>query len=318
MGWSRSCASLVLNNAQRIMRFKYLLHTAAQAAWKRHVSWPVMMLAGAPMPRDRVSQRSPLEAVCGFTSAWLRALIIFGKAKARSLWGISATAIFLLFANYMHAQCQYDVCGYWYSESYNSGVQVEYFSIDMVGDQMVCMKILGDAFVPTGHATWQGLPSSCAFGGVVYGASGPGTAIVSLPCTVSIISQDYIKVTSAYTVPLDFHRSNTEHLDFVGVDYSNFPVSCIACDNYFPNVFTPNDDGVNDLLQPACSSASHLCSIRDRRGCMVFQSNEPRPVWDGREGRTWANCPPGVYFWSILLEEHRTGKVLHGTVQLLR
>jgi len=225
--------------------------------------------------------------------------------------------VFILITTCAQAQCEYNVCGYWYSETYNSGVPVEYLSIDMVDGKMVCTKVLGDAYVPTGHVTWQGVPTSCTFTGQIFGSSGLGGAISSVPCTVEILSDDHIEVTSAMA-PLQFYRSNTGHLDFIGVDYSNFPVSCISCDSYFPNVFTPNGDGVNDLLKPICPGASHLFSIRDRWGTVVYETIDPRPIWDGRGGKGWSKCPPGVYFWSMLLESDRTGKVLHGTVHLLR
>lgn len=228
------------------------------------------------------------------------------------------TFLFVVTVADARAQCEYDVCGYWYSENYNSGVPVEYMSIDMVDGQMVCTKILGDAFVPTGHVTWQGIPTSCTFGGEIFVTSAFGGAITSIPCTVDIYSEDQIQVSGTGIGVVEFHRSNTGHLDFIGVDYSNFPVSCITCDHFFPNVFTPNGDGVNDLFEPICPGDSHLFNIRDRWGVLVYEANEPRPTWDGRGIKGWLPCPPGTYFWSMLLEKDRTGKVRHGMVQLMR
>jgi len=209
------------------------------------------------------------------------------------------------------AQCEHDVCGYWYSESYGSGVPVEYFAIDYIGGQMVCTKVLGDAAVPTGHITWQGAPTSCVFSGELV--LGNGQSFSSIPCTVSVLSTDEIFVTP---YNLQFHRSNTGHLDFVGVDYSPFPVSCIECRSPFPNVFTPNADGVNDLLEPICGGRSARFAIVDRWGVTVFETDVEKPSWDGRNG--WSPCPEGVYFWSMIALDDRTGAIRNGMVQLLR
>lgn len=213
----------------------------------------------------------------------------------------------------LFGQCEFDVCGYWYCENYNSGVPVEYLAIDMVGDQLVCTKVLGDAYVPTGHVTWQGVPSTCSFQGQVFGTMGIGQPIVPLPGNINILSADHITVS---TFQLHFYRSSVDHLDYVGVDYAPFPVSCIECRSPFPNVFTPNADGVNDLLEPSCGGRSARFAIVDRWGVTVFESSDEKPMWDGRNG--WSPCPEGVYFWSMIALDDRTGGIRHGYVQLLR
>lgn len=210
-------------------------------------------------------------------------------------------------------QCAFDLCGYWYSENYNSGVPVEYVSIDMVGDQLICTKVLGDPFVPTGNITWQGTPTSCNFSGEVFATSGFGQPIVPVPGTINIISEDHIVVAPFNLI---FFRSNTGHLDSEGIDYSAFPVSCIECLSPFPNVFTPNADGVNDLLETICGIKSALFAVQDRWGRTVFESMDPDPTWDGR--KEWTPCAEGTYFWSMIDAKDRTGRIRHGTVQLLR
>jgi gliding motility-associated-like protein len=211
-------------------------------------------------------------------------------------------------------QCDIDICGYWYSENYNSGVPVEYMSIDMVNGSWVCTKVLGDAFVPTGNVTWQGTPQACTFPGEIFGSSGLGQPLVPIPCSIQIISEDHIQVSGIGT--LDFHRSNTDHLTYVGVDYSAFPVSCIECPSAFPNIFTPNGDGLNDLLEQMCGGQAHRFAITDRWGNTLFETDDPDPVWDGRHG--WSPCPEGVYYWALITADDRTGIIKRGFVHLLR
>ena len=211
------------------------------------------------------------------------------------------------------AQCEFDVCGYWYSENYNSGVPVEYLAIDLIDDKLVCTKVLGDPYVPTGHVTWQGVPVSCVFAGQIFATSGIGQPIIPFNCTISILSADHIFVTP---FNLHFYRSTTAHLEFVGVDYSTFPVSCIECGSPFPNVFTPNADGVNDLMELACGGRSARFAIMDRWGVTMYETTDEQPTWDGRN--EWSPCPEGVYFWSMILLDNRTGSIRRGVVHLLR
>lgn len=223
-------------------------------------------------------------------------------------------ALALAVAGPLHAQCAYDVCGYWYCEEYNSGVPVEYLAIDYVDGELICTKVLGDVYVPTGQITWRGTPTSCSFPGRIYGTNAPGGPLSSMNCQITILSADHIQLS--FGSGMDFYRSTTEHLEFVGVDYSEFPVSCIACPSPFPNVFTPNGDGVNDLLEPICGGRAERFAIADRWGRTVYEVEGVQPSWDGRRG--WDPCPTGVYFWSMIDSRDRTGEIRRGIVQLLR
>jgi gliding motility-associated-like protein len=68
-----------------------------------------------------------------------------------------------------------------------------------------------------------------------------------------------------------------------------------------PNLFTPNNDGVNDLFKPVLSFTPleyHLI-ITDRRGTTLFETRDYRAEWDGSK-----NLNPqseGVYLWFLRL-----------------
>ncbi|MEP6675638.1 MAG: PKD domain-containing protein, partial [Ferruginibacter sp.] len=53
---------------------------------------------------------------------------------------------------------------------------------------------------------------------------------------------------------------------------------------YVPDVFTPNDDGVNDLLRPLLMSFKevHYFRIYNRWGKLLFETKTDRPGWDGK------------------------------------
>gem|GEM_PF-458994 len=86
-----------------------------------------------------------------------------------------------------------------------------------------------------------------------------------------------------------------------------------------PNVFTPNDDGVNDEFRVAYRSIKkYNITIFSRWGRKVFSSNNPAQGWDGRIGKGEAG--PGVYFYVIEAEgfQEEERYKLHGTITLIR
>ncbi len=98
-----------------------------------------------------------------------------------------------------------------------------------------------------------------------------------------------------------------------------------TCDIYeLPNVFTPNGDGVNDLLIPFPYDfvESVNMNIYNRWGSKVFETKNPDILWDGRNQFTKLDCSEGVYYYVCDVFERRLGGVvkrsLHGTVTLLR
>lgn len=97
------------------------------------------------------------------------------------------------------------------------------------------------------------------------------------------------------------------------------------CRVYVPNVFSPNDDGYNDLLEVSigCDHAftvEHF-DIFDRWGSRIFTSEGyPLAAWDGKlKGKKSA---PGVYTWFLTYALNRNGttrKIMEqGDVTLLR
>jgi gliding motility-associated-like protein len=73
---------------------------------------------------------------------------------------------------------------------------------------------------------------------------------------------------------------------------------------YIPNVFSPNDDGVNDYFSIFGSDILGLqLSIYDRWGSLLFQSSDIEARWDGYyRGKAML---PGVYVWVAQIEGYR-------------
>ena len=93
----------------------------------------------------------------------------------------------------------------------------------------------------------------------------------------------------------------------------------------FPNVFTPNGDGVNDLFTPFLPYHGVVkvdMRIYNRWGKRVFSTSDPDILWDGTDTDTFGTCSDGVYYYSCdVFVNTLTGQMsysLHGSVTLIR
>jgi len=92
-----------------------------------------------------------------------------------------------------------------------------------------------------------------------------------------------------------------------------------GCELFIPNAFTPNGDQVNDIFTPVgdCLIEDYELLIFDRWGGVVFGSEDPAIVWDGRSSGN--EIPIGVYAYKVrykpIGEERRE---VFGSVTLAR
>ncbi|MBK8413641.1 MAG: PKD domain-containing protein [Bacteroidetes bacterium] len=83
---------------------------------------------------------------------------------------------------------------------------------------------------------------------------------------------------------------------------------------FIPNVFTPNNDGLNDLFELKYTELCEEISIKifNRWGQQVFQSDNKQFKWDGKHNGV--NVPEGVYYFILY---SRIDKLI-GTVSVFR
>lgn len=121
--------------------------------------------------------------------------------------------------------------------------------------------------------------------------------------------QAVLEITNPGLYTLDGITDHCAFADSVQVDF----FTCDECPVYFPNVFSPNDDGRNDIWQifPGCTWQRFRLEVFDRWGNLVFAADDPEQAWDG----TWRGkkMPPGVYGWRVEWEGE-----LRGAAQVYR
>ncbi|HBC77478.1 MAG TPA: hypothetical protein DCZ51_02545 [Bacteroidales bacterium] len=99
------------------------------------------------------------------------------------------------------------------------------------------------------------------------------------------------------TVESDLHCIDSVRFEKIAVDESKLEI---------PNVFTPNEDGINDMFMVNKASLRYISIvIFSRNGTKVYDFFGEGEVlkewdgWDGNVGNSSAKASPGVYFYII-------------------
>ncbi len=97
------------------------------------------------------------------------------------------------------------------------------------------------------------------------------------------------------------------------------------CPSYeLPNVFTPENDGLNDLFVPF--PYQHVEAVEfivfNRWGMRVFETADPDLMWNGKTENSGEDLPEGVYYYIGTVQERYLSGVkereLKGFIQLIR
>jgi len=92
--------------------------------------------------------------------------------------------------------------------------------------------------------------------------------------------------------------------------------SCTLFD--LPNVFSPNDDGVNDIyysLNIAGFNREVKMKIFNRYGSLVYETTNPDIAWDGTNMKTKKRVSSGVYYYICDVTEPRIKGMVHRTLK---
>jgi gliding motility-associated-like protein len=142
---------------------------------------------------------------------------------------------------------------------------------------------------------------------------------ISNPDDTSFIHSDIVTIAGCYyVVAVDSFNNISPYSNVVCLDID-------ACFTYqLPNVFTPNNDGSNDLLIPFPFDFVEKIDLTvfNRWGKIVFHTTDPNINWNGKSQKTGLDCADGVYYYVCDVWEHRleglTQRTITGFVHLLR
>lgn len=89
---------------------------------------------------------------------------------------------------------------------------------------------------------------------------------------------------------------------------------------YIPNAFSPNDDGRNDIFIIKGEGVVDIdLRIFNRRGTMVFKSNNINKTWNGKHMQNGGDVPDGVYVYEVTAKDSNRKKHNYkGTVTVIR
>jgi len=103
------------------------------------------------------------------------------------------------------------------------------------------------------------------------------------------------------------------------LNLSNCNSSFEDCQLEVSNVFTPNNDGINDSFRPFsfCSFEQYELLIYNRWGQLIYKTTNQTDKWDGKFKNS--DCSNGVYFYLITYKfPFQQTKNAYGTITLLR
>ncbi|MFM9984890.1 MAG: gliding motility-associated C-terminal domain-containing protein [Flavobacteriales bacterium] len=158
--------------------------------------------------------------------------------------------------------------------------------------------------------------SDCSTG-VMLSGSGTGTLEWSPAESVSDANDPFAlanpSITTIYVLTATL--GNCSATDEVVVE-----VDCASV--FIPNVITPNGDGKNDVFRVISRGVeTYELKIFNRWGNLVFESTNPKDVWDGGVDEYYVS--DGTYVWTLIALDFNQNPILgeglsHGTVTVLR
>ena len=172
--------------------------------------------------------------------------------------------------------------------------------------------------------TWNNPNNSCAddvIGYHIYFTPRFGDSLqiitTQLAATDTIFFRDNLNSIAGCYAVTAFDSLNNESALSDSICIDNCPLYEL------PNVFSPGGDGKNDFFQPFPYRYVQSRDLRifERWREVVFTSQDPAILWDGKHQKSNKDCSDGVYYYTCTVHEIRLSgiesRVLTGVIHLL-
>lgn len=89
---------------------------------------------------------------------------------------------------------------------------------------------------------------------------------------------------------------------------------------YIPNAFTPNNDQINDRLELFTEGITEISlQVFDRKGLLVWKTNDAFATWNGNYLNEGDECPSGIYIYEgQIRDSNRKNRNVTGRITLIR
>lgn len=225
---------------------------------------------------------------------------------------------------------------YWIPDTigplYNRSQQVCASPYDNIPPEQPRVSVISDC--STVNYSWTFSSDSAAADAYAYYFYYKPTLLSDFICVDSLIGYD----DDCYSSPCEYQLSGMDvvvgcfAMSVADLNHNVSILSDTSCmdvygclDYRFPNVFTPNDDGINDFFvpfDPYQGVTKVFMQIYDRWGRRVFSTEDPAVLWDGMDENTHKPCSEGVYYYGCdVFVNTLTGQFsfpLNGSVTLIR
>lgn len=199
-----------------------------------------------------------------------------------------------------------NLCGLWIGKGYQcytvdaNGI-MSFYTLDEViwieqnGETVIATKITGDGCVTAGQITWQGEYTKNPFDvKVTLGAPmAPNSAFEFT--TITVVDSKLIELPYG---GVKFIKASCSQIDSLRSKGIWINPECTPC-HQNPTVFTPNNDGINDIFLPTVHEqvTFYELTIFNRWGSLIFNSGDLKNGWDGMSNGV--KCNDGTYFWIV-------------------
>jgi gliding motility-associated-like protein len=180
--------------------------------------------------------------------------------------------------------------------------------IDLVPPCSPKLDLISDCQLPSLVLQWNNPNNSCADDVVKY------NIYIAETDESPLILKDSIKIVSDTIIAFDNLTSIAGCYAITAVDsFGNESLQsakiCVDnCPEYeLPNVITLNSDGVNDFFKPIKNKFIKDIDLKvyNRWGVLVFETTDPKIMWDGNIVKTKQPCVDGTYFYVCQVNEIR-------------